>query len=200
MTLALQNLHGWNSASKTLWPQILRTILFCYIILVMNQLMLTILDFRSAWRRHCQIRLNCSCIDNRNMRIFFFSVYVCMCTPMCTWCKHVGVPAWVCACGDQKTMLGVFFDYSPPYCLRQGLSLALSSQNGFTSSRITCFCLPISSTGVTGTLYNTWLFMWVLRIWTQVRRLAKGPKGRITHWTVFSNLDYTFWKSEHCLG
>lgn len=86
------------------------------------------------------------------------------------WCMYVCcvcVSSFVCACGNHRLILGVFF-YHPSFnLLRQGLSLnvelpistRLTSQ--WTLDGSASASLPDSSAGC-------WGFTWELRIWTQV--------------------------------
>lgn len=143
----------------------------------------------------------------RNMRIFLMYMSLCVCVCACAhtraWCQHVGVPACVCACGDQKTTLGVFFDYSPSYCLRQGLSLTLSSQNGealqVPGSPVFVSPHPVLELQVPSTTPGFLCGHWEPKL--RSLGFQRSPqKDTSPTEPIFSNLDYTFWKSKNCLG
>lgn len=65
---------------------------------------------------------------SHNFKIYFIVWGVCMCTfPVClNMCIHERV----CVCEDQRPTSTVFLNFlSPPYILRQGLSLILELSN-----------------------------------------------------------------------
>lgn len=204
MMLAFQNLHGWNSQGI---KDSLATNIEDNFILLHNSCYESVnvnyTRFQKCMKKTLSDGAELSVLEIRG---FFFSVYVSVCVHVAhtrAWCKHVGVPACVCARGDQKMTLGVFFDYSTPYCLRPGLLLTLSSQNGETSevpgSHVFVSPHPVLELQVPSTTPGFLCGRWE----SKLRSLGfqRSPqKDTSPTEPIFSNLDYTFWKSKNRLG
>lgn len=119
-------------------------------------------------------------------------VHVCACVYVCVRFKYVGVPDCICAYGGQKTMLNFFFDCFPPYCLKLGLSLILSSPNEgrkLYKALGHLFLLPHPVLGLQIHTITTSFLCGSWGVWTQVFMQGEHFKTG----TIFSNLEYTFW-------
>lgn len=79
-------------------------------------------------------------------------------------CVHLGACVYIaCSCGDQKSRAGrVSHSVSPPYSLRQGLTLNLELTKSITLTsppRFPCLCLSSSEIKIMGHFTPGTLFM-----------------------------------------
>lgn len=107
------------------------------------------------------------------LSLFVFQVNNVWC--LCLALGGMGVHVFVCMCmWLQRLTMGIFLNYSPPYCFGSRVSHRTWSSQirvGWVSSELqgsTCLYHPSAEIA---SLY--WLFTWVLEIQTHVRMLAQ---------------------------